>query len=263
VPTREHTTYRQWSALLHERAHRLDTADFWTAQLDGPDPDLGTRRVAPETDRARHLEVSVAITEPALTARLIAAADAMPALLAAAAARTVTAWRRRRGQPTPPPLLALETHGRADSVVSDSADTGDTVGLLSAIYPVRVDPDTGPVEIPGDGIDFGLLRYLRSDTAERLAAYRQPQLLLNYLGRADVGGAGAFNMDKGLLRVVSVLPEPELAVRHEVTVMAAVLAHGDAHVLATQWRTLPEVLSADDVAVLQSLWQDALQEVAP
>ncbi|WP_307789355.1 amino acid adenylation domain-containing protein [Mycolicibacterium baixiangningiae] len=263
VPTREHTTYRRWSALLHERAQRLDTADFWAAQLDGADPELGERRIRPDTDRACDLAVSVAIIDPDLTARLIASAEAMPALLATAAARTVTAWRRRRGQPTPAPLLALETHGRADSIVSDGADTGDTVGLLSAIYPVRVDPDTGPVEIPGDGIDFGLLRYLRPDTADRLSAYRPPQLLLNYLGRADVGGAGAFDVDKGLLHAVSVLPEPELAVRHEVTVMAAVLGEAGAPVLATQWRTLPDVLSADDVAVLQSLWQDALQKVAP
>ncbi|KUI30431.1 non-ribosomal peptide synthetase [Mycobacterium sp. IS-1742] len=263
VPTREHTTYRRWSALLYERAHHLETADFWAAQLDGPDPDLGARRVQPETDRAGDLDVSVAITDAQLTARLIASAEAVPTLLAAAAARTVTAWRRRRGQPTPTPLLALETHGRADGVVSDEADTGDTVGLLSAIYPVRVDPDSGPVEIPGDGVDFGLLRYLRADTAERLGAYRQPQLLLNYLGRADVRGAGAFNVDKGLLSAVSVLPEPELAVRHEVTVMAAILTHGDAPVLATQWRTLPGILSADDVAVLHALWQDALREVVP
>ncbi|BCI54092.1 non-ribosomal peptide synthetase [Mycolicibacterium litorale] len=263
VPAREHTTYRQWSGQLHARAQALDTADFWAAQLDGADPDLGTRRVRPDSDRARDLSVSVAITDPDVTARLIAAPDAIPDLLAVAAARTVTAWRRRRGQPTPPPLLALETHGRADGAVSDSADTGDTVGLLSAIYPVRVDPETGPTEIPGHGIDFGLLRYLRPDTAERLSGYREPQLLLNYLGRADVAGAGAFAMDRSLLTAVSVLPEPQQAVRHEVTVMAAVLGEGGAPVLATQWRTLPEVLSADDVAVLQSLWQDALREVAP
>ncbi|BBY15220.1 non-ribosomal peptide synthetase [Mycolicibacterium litorale] len=263
VPTREHTTYRQWSARLHERAHALDTEDFWRAQLDGDDPELGSRRVRPDTDRARDLSVSVAVTDPDVTARLIAASEATPSLLAAAAARTVTAWRRHRGQPTPPPLLALETHGRADGAVSDSADTGDTVGLLSAIYPVRVDPEAGPVEIPGHGIDFGLLRYLRPDTSTRLSAYREPQILLNYLGRADVGGSGAFSMDRELLTAVSVLPEPELAVRHELTVMAAVLGEGGAPVLATQWRTLPDVLSADEVAILQSLWQDALREVAP
>lgn len=263
APAREHTDYRQWSAHLHERAHRLDTASFWAAQLDGDDPDLGARRIRPDRDRAGSVEVSVSVSEPELTARLVAAPEAMPALLTKAAARTVTAWRRRRGQPTPPPLLALETHGRADGAVDAGADTGDTVGLLSAIYPVRVDPDAGPPEIPGDAIDYGLLRYLRADTAEKLGGHREPQLLLNYLGRADVGGTGSFSADRGLLTEVSVLPEPDAAVRHEVTVMAAILAHGETPVLATQWRTLPDVLSADDVAVLQTLWQDALQEVAP
>ena len=38
----------------------------------------------------------------------------MTELLATATARTLTAWRRQRGQDTPAPLLALETHGRAD-----------------------------------------------------------------------------------------------------------------------------------------------------
>jgi mycobactin peptide synthetase MbtF len=262
-PAREHTSYRRWSALLHERAQRLDTSGFWAAQLDGPDPDLGARRVRPGTDRARDLAVSVAVADPEVTARLLAAPTPMPDLLTVAAARTVTAWRRHRGQPTPPPLLAIETHGRADATVSAEADTSETVGLLSAIYPLRVDPDTGPPEIPGHGIDFGLLRYLRADTAPLLSGYREPQLLLNYLGRADVAAAATMSVDRGLLTAVSVLPEPELAVRHEVTVMAAVLAEGDAPVLATQWRTLPGVLSADEVKALHILWHRALKEVAP
>lgn len=262
-PAREHTTYRRWSALLHERAQHLDTESFWADQLDGPDPDLGARRVRPGTDRARDLAVSVAVADPEVTARLLAAPAATPALLTAAAARTVTAWRRHRGQPTPPPLLAIETHGRADAAVSAQADTGETVGLLSAIYPLRVDPDRGPGEIPGQGIDFGLLRYLRPDTARRLSGYPEPQLLLNYLGRADVAAAAAMAVDRGLLTALSVSPEPELAVRHEVTVMAAVLAEGGAPVLATQWRTLPDVLNADDVTLLQTLWHQSLQEVVP
>ena len=87
------------------------------------------------------------------------------------------------------PLLALETHGRADTVTAD-ADTSDTVGLLSAIYPLRVigrrrAASRTIAAIPGDGIDYGLLRYLRADTAERLRGHREPQLLLNYLGRID------------------------------------------------------------------------------
>ena len=89
----------------------------------------------------------------------------------------VTRWRQDRGQPTPPPLLALETHGRADTLFDDTAgggiiDTTETVGLLSAIYPLRVDTEDPRqvrellTAIPGDGIDYGLLRYLRGDTAE-------------------------------------------------------------------------------------------------
>lgn len=264
APTAEHTSYRRWSARLTERAQHLDTVDFWIRQLDGDDPQLGARRIRPDLDRAADLTVSVAITEAALTGRLLAAPERTPDLLAAAAARTVTAWRRRRGQPTPTPLLALETHGRADTVVDDGADTSQTVGLLTAIYPLRVDPDAGGVpEVAGHGIDYGLLRYLRPDTAERLAAHPEPQLLLNYLGRADVGAGGAFPVDRGLLTDVSVLPEPDLSVRHELTVMAVILPGEDGPVLATQWRTLPEILSAADIAVLQSLWQQSLEEVAP
>ena len=62
----------------------------------------------------------------------------------------VTRWRQTRNQATPPPLLALETHGRADGLVDKSGahtvDTGDTVGLLSSIYPVRV-TSTDPREV--------------------------------------------------------------------------------------------------------------------
>jgi mycobactin peptide synthetase MbtF len=50
-------------------------------------------------------------------------------------------------------------------------------------------------------------------------------------------------------------------VRQEVTLQAAVLERNGRPVLGTQWRTLPEILSAADVAALQALWLDALREV--
>ncbi len=37
---------------------------------------------------------------------------------------------------------------------------------------------------------------------------------------------------------------------------------GQHPVPATQWRTLPAILTADDIAALQSIWQDALRELA-
>jgi len=273
--TREHTSLRQWSRLLAERALKLDTCDFWQRQLDGGDPDLGTRRIRPDVDRVGDVVVRMAFTEPDVTARVLAGPISVTEVLAAATARTLNSWRRFRGQETPPPLLALETHGRADAAVSGGladdprqTDTGDTVGLLSAIYPLRLTAaDARGVAdqfavIPGDGIDYALLRYLRADTAERLGGHRDPQVLLNYLGRIHLAAGGnALRPDRALLANVSPLPEPNLAVRHELTINAAVIDRDGSAVLGTQWRTLPDILSGDDVATLQAMWQDALREV--
>ncbi|OBJ42568.1 non-ribosomal peptide synthetase [Mycolicibacterium mucogenicum] len=266
---REHTSYRAWSRLLAERAQDLDTADFWEAQVSGPDPALGSRRVRPETDCAAHVVVAMAIIDPDLTARVLGAGQPVTDLLAAATARTITRFRQRRGQDTPAPLVALETHGRADTVVSgDEVDTGDTVGLFSAIYPVRISseaPHQVSAEIaavPGHGIDFGLLRYLRSDTAERLSAHPEPQVLLNYLGRVHLGASGAaLQLDGALLAGASPVPEPNYAVHHELTLMAGIVDHEGTTMLGVQWRTVPDILSADDIAELQQLWESQLREV--
>jgi mycobactin peptide synthetase MbtF len=262
LPTTEHTSYRRWSRLLAERAAQLDTCDFWAAQLEGADPVLGTRRIRPDTDRIGDIVVTMSLTEPELSARVLSGAVPAQHILAAAAAATIDRWREHRGQDQAPPLLALETHGRADGIMGD-ADTSDTVGLLTAIYPLRMNSPAAIDAIPGDGIDFGLLRYLRPDTAERLRRYTGPQVLLNFLGRVHAGTGGALVPDRSLLARVSPRPEPDLAVRHELTILAAVIGDADRPVLGTQWRALPEILSADDVATLQSMWQDSLREVAP
>jgi len=271
APIREHTSYRRWADALTARAHGLDTVRFWASELDGDDPDLGARRLDPSRDRARDLIVRNVATDADLTRRLLNSGLPLPTLLVAATAETVTRWRRLRGQATPPPLLALETHGRADSLVDEpgahTIDTGDTVGLLSSIYPVRLDsadPHTVAEKlaaIPGDGLDFGLLRYLRDDTAERLARFAPPQLLLNYLGAAHTGGGTGLTLERELLAGVSPVPEPELAVRHELTVAAMVLTYSGERVLAAQWRALPDILTDADITALQELWIDSLREM--
>ena len=262
LPATEHTSYRRWSRLLAERAAELDTCDYWAAQLEGADPVLGTRRIQPKTDRIGDVVVTMSLTDAEVSARVLGGAQPAQNILAAAAARTIDRWREHRGQDQVPPLLALETHGRADGIISDT-DTSDTVGLLTAIYPLRMDAPGAIEAMPGDGIDFGLLRYLRTDTAQRLRAYPDPQVLLNFLGRVHVGTGGELSPDRALLARVSPRPEPDLAVRHELTILATVIGDADNPVLGTQWRTLPSILSAEDVATLQSMWQDSLREVAP
>jgi mycobactin peptide synthetase MbtF len=267
---REHTSCRRWAAALTERANQLDSAPFWCAQLSGDDPELGARRVRPDSDRAGDLLVRTTMADADVTARLLASGTSLPDLLVAAASAMVTRWRKARGQPTPAPLLALETHGRADTLVRDTGgatiDSSDTVGLLSSIYPLRVDSaDPHRVAelraaIPGDGLDYGLLRYLRSDTAEQLSAFRGPQLLLNYLGAAHPSGAG-LQLDRSLLAGMSAVPEPGAAVRHELTILALVVHDGGQQVLASQWRALPDILGDSDIAALQTLWTQVLKEM--
>ncbi|WAC93281.1 amino acid adenylation domain-containing protein [Mycobacterium sp. Aquia_213] len=271
APIREHTGYRRWAGALTERAAQLDTTQFWAGQLEGDDPDLGARRVDPGRDRARDLIVRMVAADAETTQRLLDSGLPLPHLLVAATAATVTRWRQRRNQATPPPLLALETHGRADGLVDEpgahTIDTGDTVGLLSSIYPVRV-ASTDPRQvgerlaaIPGDGLDYGLLRYLRADTAAHLAPLPDPQLLLNYLGAAHTGGGTVLKPERGLLAGVSPQPEPDLAVRHELTIMATVLPFDGQRVLAAQWRALPDILDDADISALQQLWIESLREV--
>ena len=55
---------------------------------------------------------------------------------------------------------------------------------------------------------------------------------------------------------------PAVAPEIGLTILAAVIGDGESRVLGTQWRTLPDILSADDVVTLQSMWQDSLREVA-
>jgi len=257
-----------------QHAEALDTTSFWLSQLDGDDPDLGARRVQAGRDRAPDLLVRAAVSDTDIAGRLLRSGLPMFELVVAAAARTLTRWRQSRAQPTPPPLLALETHGRVDAVVDstgdDMIDTTDTVGLLSAIYPLRMhytDPHRVAEQlgaILGAGIDYGLLRYLRADTARRLSGLSGPQLLLNYVGRTDLGlvaqaGAG-LRLDRELLGGLPPLSEPDLAVRHELTVMATLLGARDQQILLTQWRALPEILNDSDLTAMQALWDEALQE---
>ncbi|GBE66268.1 non-ribosomal peptide synthetase [Mycobacterium sp. MFM001] len=274
APIREHTSYRQWAQALIQRAETLDTEQFWITQLEGDDPGLGARPVQPERDRARDLVVRSAASDAQLTRRLLESDVPIFELLVGAAARTVTRWRQNRRQPTPPPLLALETHGRADAVVHDTEfgeiDTTDTVGLLSAIYPLRVQ-STDPLwikeqlaAIPGAGVDYGLLRYMRACTAPELDKYAGPHLLLNYLGRTDVGDAGSgLRLDRGLLAGLPELPAPDAAVRYELVILATLLGAGDQQILLTQWRALPDILCDADISALQALWEESLQETVP
>ncbi|MCV7175120.1 amino acid adenylation domain-containing protein [Mycolicibacterium sphagni] len=244
----ERVSYRRWAHRLVERAAELDTVEFWVAQLNGDDPALGDRRIRPDVDRFGDLAITVTVTEADVTAALLSAPAPIQDVLADATARLIARWRDGRGDTGSVPLVALESHGRTG--------VDDTVGLLSAIYPLRIRPGEPMPEINGEPIDYALLRYLRAETAEQLSGFGGPQVLLNYLGRLDLDAGSLLN--RGLLAHVPIMTEPNVAVRHELTLVAAV-AGGK---LVTQWRTLPEIFSEADVAALQDIWRDTLRELS-
>ena len=67
--------------------------------------------------------------------------------------------------------------------------------------------------------------------------------------------------ERELLTGVSPRPEPDVAVRHELTIVAAVLTFDGQRILAAQWRALPEILDDADITALQQLWIDCLREM--
>lgn len=100
--------------------------------------------------------------------------------------------------------IDLERNGRVD--LFDDVDLSGTVGWFTAVQPVLLQwPDAEPTpsevvahvaervrESPCQGLAMGVMRYLSADPAQRAALQGLPGagILLNYLGRLDIGAAG-------------------------------------------------------------------------
>ena len=117
-------------------------------------------------------------------------------------------------------LVDLEGHGRHPG--DAGTDLSRTVGWFTAVHPVRLDPGLLPWDevaaggpglgravklvkeqlraVPGDGLGFGLLRYLNPQTGPVLAAAAEPQIGFNYLGRfGRENGNGVFQIVTSLV----------------------------------------------------------------
>jgi hypothetical protein len=102
----------------------------------------------------------------------------------------------------------VESHGRHGG----DLDLSRTVGWFTSVHPVRLDLGALSLDevavggdaagaavktvkeqlraVPGDGLGYGLLRYLNPDTSPVLAALPAPQIGFNYLGRFLTGAPG-------------------------------------------------------------------------
>ncbi|MEU6166979.1 non-ribosomal peptide synthetase [Streptomyces tanashiensis] len=210
------TSFRRWTQLLESAAFDEDRASF-ERPLPGPDAPLG-RRTLSEADTVERERQRTFTVGPDLTAALLSEVPAkfhagVNDVLLTALAVALARWRRDRGQEQTFAHIELEGHGREGRHVADAVglepDLSRTVGWFTTLFPVTVDPGTADdftapdylaaalkavkedlARVPGNGVSYGALRYLR-DSAFTAPA---PQVLFNYLGRFDAGASGDWQL---------------------------------------------------------------------
>ncbi|MEU6575120.1 amino acid adenylation domain-containing protein [Streptomyces sp. NPDC046805] len=272
------TPYRRWAELLHEEARRYEDTDtevaWWERVLSTPDARLTS---APVDGRRAVVTVEVppSIAAPVLD-RLPAAYHCGPDVVLLTALAVAAARRRAAVGDTGARALLVDVEGHGRDGLR-TADVAATVGWFTRQHPVLLDPgaaDTADLRadgaeralkqvkeqlrgVPGDGLGWGLLRYLNPDTAPRLAALPTPDVRFNYLGRTtppsqtDTEGLELLGMESDAL---------PLAHAVEVDVIAEERADGP-HLVAS-WSYADASLGEDEVRKLTEVWTEALALLA-
>ncbi|MFD4530457.1 condensation domain-containing protein, partial [Streptomyces sp. NPDC058470] len=204
------TSFRHWARELSVQAgseERLAELPEWLRLLRGPDPLLTDRRANRGRDAGaavRRVSVSVParITAELLTTVPAAFHAGIDDVLLTGLASAIAEWRTGQDM-TGGFLVDVESHGRGP--LADGLDLSRTVGWFTGIHPVRLDTGAadctdvragGPAAgravkrikeqlraVPGDGLGYGMLRYLNPTAAPELAALPSAQIGFNYLGR--------------------------------------------------------------------------------
>ncbi|MET8014843.1 amino acid adenylation domain-containing protein, partial [Streptomyces sp. NPDC005266] len=212
------TSFRRWAHVLRREAvhaDRVAEVPRWDRLLHGPDPLIGTRPLDPAVDtvaagvHAVSLPVPVGVTAALLTRVPAAFYAGIEDILLAGLVGALAEWQRTRGRSTASGMLVdVEGHGRvplAQGQGGQDLDLTRTVGWFTGSYPVRLDPGTTEYagirsgaaaagvlikrvkeqlrSVPGDGLGYGLLRYLNPETAQALSDVPTAGIGFNYLGR--------------------------------------------------------------------------------
>jgi amino acid adenylation domain-containing protein/non-ribosomal peptide synthase protein (TIGR01720 family) len=186
--------------------------------------------------------------------------------------------------------INLEGHGREP--MDSGLDLSRTVGWFTSVFPVRLDlndidlkhidlEEIHPDEffagqsaigqalklikdqlraIPNRGLNYGLLRYLNSETARDLAALPEPQLAFNYLGRFTTQ-EGAPWLPTGYDAGFAGGADPEMPLLHLVEIDAVVADGADGPRLTANFSWAKNHLEKSAVRELASFWQQALEAI--
>ncbi|MFL6129406.1 MAG: amino acid adenylation domain-containing protein [Mycobacteriales bacterium] len=278
------TSLREWAVLLTAVARdRAAELPVWTDLLSRPEPVLGSRPLDPTrdvvaTERSHTVSLPAEQTAPLLAAVPTAyRAGVDDVLLTALALALAHRQRRRDGV-----LVELEGHGREE--IAPAVDLARTVGWLTSLHPVRLDPGvrdwprlwaggTGlgtalkrvkeqRQAVPDRGLGYGLLRHLNPRTAPVLAGLPPAQVAFNYLGRFPVGRPAApWTPAPEAPPLAGGLPA-DLPAAHPLTVTALTEDRPDGPRLVATWTWPGGLLSDVDVRGLAGDWLRALRLLA-
>ncbi|HEX7446273.1 MAG TPA: amino acid adenylation domain-containing protein [Pirellulales bacterium] len=194
------TSFQHWSHRLVEYSQSTAIAaelPYWRA-LANAEAGCLPRDFAGDENLQASLEIVSVVLDQARTAALLERANTpyrthAPEILLAALAQSLAQFI---GQSSI--LIDIEGHGRA--ALFDDVDLSRTVGWFTAGYPVLFDAPLylppGTLlrrtketlrRVPGEGVGYGVLRYLSPDAAvrESLASLPRAEVAFNYLGRFD------------------------------------------------------------------------------
>ncbi|MDL9937218.1 amino acid adenylation domain-containing protein [Gordonia sp. ABSL1-1] len=284
------TSVRRWVHGLVEQAPARAAAelDRWVEVLADGEQLLGHRPLDPDRDvraTAQHVRVRIPadVTEAILTtipARFHGSANDP---LLAALAMALAQWRRRRGMTVDGERISLEGHGREEQAVP-GADLTATVGWFTSRYPLRlqfrdVDVDDafagGPAagralkqikellrSVPDNGIGYGMARHLDDQGRAALGELREPQISVNYLGRAgDRRHTGPWAPSTEFAALTGT-EDPWMALPALLDINAIAEPVPDGFEIAATWEYASLILDRADVAELAAGWVQALRALA-
>jgi len=191
------TSYKEWSnALLnYAKSDELDKEiDYWLSMPDADVFDIPVDRQGGANNEASENKCSVSLSVEETSSLLKDIPSVyntkIDDILLTALAQVITAWT---GHSTL--SLGMEGHGREQ--INDDIDLSRSVGWYTSYFPVAlqyINQSAGEEiksikeqlrAIPGKGVGYGILRYMRNDKGltEKLTAIHQANILYNYLGQ--------------------------------------------------------------------------------
>ncbi|NPC79102.1 amino acid adenylation domain-containing protein, partial [Pyxidicoccus fallax] len=196
------TSFKSWAERLVEHARSESLArelPLWKAASDIPalPVELAGGEDTPGSEALVTVTLGEAETRTLLGEVPTAYRARVDEVLLAAVARAIAHWTGGNKV-----RLELEGHGR-EALFAD-VDLSRTVGWFTSTFPLEVELPAGGSsgdglralrdarrKLPANGVGYGLLRYLREDTAGALRAAPRAEVGFNYLGQLDAAARGS------------------------------------------------------------------------